>query len=261
MVIVGGINQYYGRSDTTNRLLSEREVALLYERRRKIETDWDVVFEQEIAHADYPKKKSLSYMYLVARPVLEHDDLLRRAISKSEDATESFLYARLYQAGFSRATSLRLEVDGYSTEMGASHHHSSLYLRIDHTGVGHLSANSAGETIAFDSSGTTEQLFLQEERVVSATFRFIHLFSEVYTRAEYLGAVDLGILLTGLKGGILHRFRFRFDPLLQQFPRDEYKRTIRTVASQMKEAPKELAWDLLGPFLTAASQGAITSIS
>jgi len=87
MVTVGGDHRYYGRSATGNVRLTEGEVARLYERRRRWETDRDAMLDEAIAKSPIPSYDNYAYLHLVACPVVPDEDMPDRAKGDQHVAT------------------------------------------------------------------------------------------------------------------------------------------------------------------------------
>jgi hypothetical protein len=68
MVTVGKEYRYYGRGDTDNVLLTEGEVARLYERRQRWEVDRDAMLDEAIFSAPIEPHEDFAYLHVVARP-------------------------------------------------------------------------------------------------------------------------------------------------------------------------------------------------
>ncbi len=120
MVTVGKEYRYYGRSATGNVLLSEGEVARLYERRQRWEVDRDAMLERAIASAPIPPHEDFAYLHLVVRPVVPDEDLFDRA-SEGQEARQ-FLGGLISAASSAVAFTTRFSPDlhgGYNHERRA----------------------------------------------------------------------------------------------------------------------------------------------
>jgi predicted HTH transcriptional regulator len=80
MVTVGKEHRYYGRGATGNVLLSEGEVARLYERRRRWEMDRGAMLDEAIELAPIPPREGFAYLHLVARPVVPDEELYDKGL-------------------------------------------------------------------------------------------------------------------------------------------------------------------------------------
>lgn len=82
MVTLDGDNRYYGRGATGNRILTEGEVARLYERRERWDTDRDALLDRVVD--DFPFQFTdphhrIGPMVALTKPVVATPDLVRRA--------------------------------------------------------------------------------------------------------------------------------------------------------------------------------------
>jgi len=115
MVTVGGDHRYYGRSATGNVRLTEGEVARLYERRRRWETDRDAMLDEAIAKSPIPSYDNYAYLHLVACPVVPDEDMPDRA--KGDQHVATFLNG-LFLAALSEAVWPRpYSPKGYSPDL------------------------------------------------------------------------------------------------------------------------------------------------
>ncbi len=96
--------------------------------------------------------------------------------------------------------------------------------------------------------------------VTGATLNFLGFMNLLYQRAGYVGAVDLAVAVTGLKGSVPHdtnRSRFDYRP----YDRDEYRRGLRTSVLALQENVYPIAQELLHRLFAATSQGRFDPIA
>ena len=88
-------------------------------------------------------------------------------------------------------------------------------------------------------------------------FGFIlsHNLARHYERAKYIGMVDIGLVITGLRGSVVYTDNFRLQYTRSPYDRDSYKKTGRFSALQMLDDPKNPSKYLVVPFINAISQG------
>ncbi len=78
-VTVGRDLRFYGRGAKGNRILSEGEVARLYERRERWQVDRDAVLREVVSNAPVPAVEGQGFAHAFARPVALDPAILERA--------------------------------------------------------------------------------------------------------------------------------------------------------------------------------------
>ena len=116
MVTVGKDNRYYGRSATGNKLLTEGEVARLYERRQRWEVDRAAMLDEAIESAPIPAHEGFAYLHLVARPVVPDEDMFDRA--RGDQHPTQFMDGLI-----SSALSAEVYSTPYSPDLQAGYNH------------------------------------------------------------------------------------------------------------------------------------------
>ena len=261
MVIVKGENRYYGRTATGNTPLGEGEVARLYERRRRFEIDRDELLEKEVKSAPLPPLQGFAYLHLVARPAFHDDGLLNRVASDQKQlrrllneslayAADSKVFNADYVPDFSASSNWAHCDEGYATQLdyprGDQDASRMLTLQVDRDGGCHLFCGRAAEQEG-------KQGFLFFPTVVAGnTTRFLAFLGRLYQNTNYLGMVDLGLAITGLKGTVPYNMHFP-----KPYGRNEYRRTVRLPAHSLNDNPATEARNLLMPLFQAMSQGSI----
>lgn len=263
MVVVKGENRFYGRSDKSNQPLIEGEVARLYERRHRWKNDRDTMLTQEIDRYGIDSNPDFAYLYLVACPVVRDGNLLKRTAFESsiqnvlqelvEKVSSPDVFPTNFAPPFRPPNNWQIRVEGYFGHLEIPPRENDkgfprymLDLQIDFDGGGHLFCGRVAER--YD-----KHLVFFPEGVAGHTIRFLMLLGELYARTSFYGVVDLGIALTGLKGCVLQKdiaWGTR-----RTYHSDEYRKTLRVSAIEIKENPRRLAQDLVMPLLTAISQG------
>lgn len=271
MVTVGEDNRYYGRSATGNIRLTEGEVARLYERRSKWEVDRAALLEEVIERAPIGPDERFSYLHLVARCVVSDEDLLEKAMGEQylvpflnglfSTAIGNEVFPRGYGKGYypdlGDNNSYIRRANGWMTsqDSGANSQEDRdpthvLEFEIGLDGSGRLFCGRAAEKV---NSG---KLQLFEDLVAGLTTRFLCVLGGLYDAGAYLGPVDVGIAVTGLKGAVsCNRSQHVIDRhFLQPYDRDQYRRTERFSASSLGDDPRSAARKLVSP-LTRAIAG------
>jgi len=84
-VIVGGEFRFYGRGAKGNRVLTEDDVARLYERRQSWAVDRDQVLSDVIDHAPLRRRADAGYLHAFTRPVVPDCGMYERACPRSRN--------------------------------------------------------------------------------------------------------------------------------------------------------------------------------
>lgn len=261
MVIVGGERRFYGRGETGNYVLSQAEVARLYERRRLTETSILPFLEEAIRLAPVKDNERFSHLHIVARPVHADDTLLNDALSDGQSHKElltnvldkvasSGIYKNGYvpDIGHPGGGWIR-RPEGY---MGNCHHGPEEDLTVQ------FQFNIDGSAYLFNGRAAEARKENQAKSffssiVAGSTTKFLAVLGELYDRASYYGMVDVGLAVTGLQGCVLHTARDRFHSL-PSFSGSDYRKTARSTALILKEDPRRLAAQLIMPLVQAISQ-------
>jgi hypothetical protein len=264
MVTVGKEYRYYGRSATGNVPLSEGEVARLYERRQRWEVDRDAMLEQAIESAPIPPHDDFAYLHLVVRPVVTEEDLFDRA-SEGQEARQ-FLGGLISAASSAEALTTRFSPDlhgGYNHERRADGWAASWGLGIeweereDPSRVLDLEVGLDGSGRMFCGRAAqrdSDHLLVFEPLVAGLTAKFLAVMGGLYAAGGYLGPVDVGMAVTGLKGGV--SYLLRDNPWIDRTPynKDWYRRTERLPASQLVGDSRGAARMLVSPLLRAITR-------
>lgn len=256
-------HRYYGRTAKGNTPLNEGEVARLYERRQRWEIDCEKLLDEEIQRAPFPPHREFAYLHIIAQPVFRTESLLERAVS-SNQAIQELLSELVVQVGGNNLLPRSSQLDffappqwirraegflGKLTGFDVQPEH-TLNLQIDVDGTCHLFCGRAAQRGAGDTFGFNEYI------VAANTAQFLALLGILYAKTSYVGLVDIGVALTGLKGSKLTWSTDApgFMPFTP-YDRDEYRRTMRVSALTLKDDPIDVARRLLMPLFNAISQG------
>jgi len=195
MVMVGKDHRYYGRSDTGNVLLTEGEVARLYERRQKWEIDRHKLLDEAISRAPIDAHDDFAFLHLVARPVVPDEGLFDWAKGGLHEAEflEGLFAAALRDEVFSRSaekgylpdlTATRdfdLRADGWTANQGLGDDRQTpknlakvLQLVIGLDGSGRLFCGGAARR------SNDGRLLLIEDLVAGLTARFLCVLGGLY---------------------------------------------------------------------------------
>ena len=271
MVTVGKDNRYYGRSATGNTPLTEGEVARLYERRSRWEVDRTALLDEAIEQAPIEPWDSFAYLHLNARCVVPDEDLLEKAVGHEylvpflnalfSAALKDKVFPRGYGKGYSPDlgdnNAFYRRAEGWVTSQGLDDNYFSsvgpayvLEFEIGLDGSGRLFCGRAAE------EANSGELQLFEDLVAGLTARFLCVLGGLYDAGAYLGPVDVGIAVTGLKGAVSCNLSQRVIDrhFLRPYDRDQYRRTERFPAPSLSGDPRSAARKLVSP-LTRAITG------
>lgn len=271
MVVVGGENRYYGRSATGNRILSEGDVARLYERRSTWEINREELLAQVIAHAPLPRRADRGYVHAYTRPVAPSQDMLERAQATldGEDmlgwllntartttlrgqygpSLERTPFLRRHGGDMWRWATLGEEEIAATAAQSADEQRDpsdlvSIDLNID--GRGQLFCGRATDAVR----GKPDERLLFEIVIAGNVETFLAVMGALYDAAGYHGAVDVGLAITGVQGAHSERRERSFGG--PPYPVSNYTRTIRVAAAQLRDAG-EIAQGLLRHFFEATT--------
>jgi len=265
MVTVGAENRYYGRGATGNVRLTEGEIARLYERRRRWEVDREALLKEAVDRTPIERREDFGYLHLVAGPVVTDEDVLDRAAGDTHLA--QFLNSRISAAlepevfkpkrmselypDLSAVSDFRRNPRGWITRRGFEEAwmkiegpKGALVFEVGLDGSGYLFCGSAAE----EHDG---RLLVYEDQVAGLTVRFLSVLGGLYNAAGYLGPVDVGVAITGMRGGVSAAlqdhliFRHRLEP----YEDDRYLRTGRFMASLLRDDPQAAARNLVMPLV------------
>ncbi len=246
--------------------LTEGEVARLYERRSKWEVDRAALLEEAIERAPIGADIHFAYLHLVARCAVSDEDLLEKAVgdkylvpflnSLFSSAVANEVFPRSYSPDLGENNSYDRRAEGWMTSQGLGADWQSfgpgyaLEFEIGLDGSGRLFCGRAAE----EANGGKLQLF--EDLVAGLTARFLRVLGGLYDAGAYVGPVDVGIAVTGLKGAVScnlsqHVIARHF---LQPYDRNQYRRTERFSACLLRDDPRSAARKLVSP-LTRAITG------
>lgn len=261
MVTVGKEHRYYGRGATGNAPLSEGEVARLYERRQRWEVDRFAMLEQAIESAPIPSREDFAYLHLVARPVVPDEGLFDRASEGQQAmqflgglisaASSAEAFTTRYSPDFDGGHNQERRADGWAASWGLGTEWEEfknpsrvLDLEVGLDGSGRLFCGRAAQRYE-------DRLLIFEPLVAGLTAKFLAVMGGLYNAGGYLGPVDVGVAVTGLRGGV--SYFLRDNPWIDRAPynKDRYRRTERLPASQLIGDSRGAARALVLPLLRA----------
>jgi hypothetical protein len=182
------------------------------ERRQRWKIERGDPLDEEVSRAPLSPQADYAHLHLVACPVVLDQDFLDRAAEGHD--TRRFHSELRDSAGAPGVFSSRYSpdlapgdptfergADGWVLSMGTNdlgqfyRSDDALELRIDQDGTGHLFCGRAAERY-----GDTLRIF--EVIITGLTTRFFAVLGTLYAAGGYLGPVDVGLAVTGLRGGV-----------------------------------------------------------
>lgn len=206
MLVLEKDNRYWGRGETGNRILSEREVARLYERRERWELDRTALLDGAVAEIPFDFSdpiEEVGPMLVLARPVAGSASLLAKAAGDvpvehllsrllPEEARHHDPYPNQGSPGIDRALSVIPRGAGrWLLTSGES-------LTFPYQAV--LDVRSNGEmrywhspVIQASARRGEERLLIMEQSVTRGVYQLLGSAQWLYERAAYFGALDIGV--------------------------------------------------------------------
>jgi hypothetical protein len=270
MVIVGGDNRYYGRDAKGNRILTEADVARLYERRQRWEVDREQVLRDVIAHPPAPPREGQGYVYAYTRPTVLDQSILEHAQEKTGAPGPGGPMVQ-WLLNVVHSTVLRgrygpsLEQSPYLYRFGgdmwrwANRTRESIteedfdpgnlvVIDFNIDGRGQMFCGRATDALL----GKPEQRYVIEVVIAGSVEAFFAVMGALYEAADYHGSVDVGLALTGVRGAESERLRGFLHHEPHAYPVDIYTRTARVAAAELRASAK-LGHQLLRHFFEATT--------
>ncbi len=252
-------SRYYGRSATGNVVLTEGEVARLYQRRNEWDIDIRAELRGEIERSPVAPDPGWGYLHLVIRPVVPDEARLDRARGEAEarsfltqlindSSSQQVFPTNLYSPDVSPDGRWERTVRGWKVEREFEGH-PLIRLEVDSDGSAHLFCRAAAREY------TDGEFVIIEDLVAGITTRLLNLVGGLYDSADYLGQVATGVAVTGLKGAISSYMRHHVFWRSYPFGDEEYIRTERFSALELRQNASKCAARLVMPLCDATTQG------
>ncbi len=272
MVVVKGDHRFYGRTATGNSPLTEGEVSRLYTRRQQVEVNRERLIDAEINSSPLDPNENYVYLFLFARPVFAKEGFFDTLLNDESgfqkvlsdlvrEVCNSSVFRQSFQPDFNPPPMWKHRTEGLWGAMGYPSAEKSetpkrtLNLQIDFDGTGHLFCGRAGDRYS------PEEFSVFPEIIAGLTVRFLNYMGKLYERTAYIGMVDIGLALTGLKGSVPYTNNLRLHYVRVPYDRSEYKKSGRSSAVQLLEDSVSPSKYLVMPFVKAISQGWIDPFS
>ena len=210
MVVVKGDNRFYGRTATGNSPLTEGEVARLYARRQQSEVNRERLLDAEINSSPLEPDDNYVYLFLFARPVFAKEGFFDNLLNDEtefhkvlsdlvREVSNGSVFRQSFQPDFSSPPTWKHRTEGlwgalsYPSTEKSEIPRRTLNLQIDFDGTGHLFCGRAGDRYS------PEEFSVFPEIIAGLTVRFLNYMGRLYQSAAYIGMVDVGLAMTGLK--------------------------------------------------------------
>jgi len=262
MVTVGGKHRFYGRTATGNKILTQGEVARLYERRQRWATDRDALLDEAIDHvgrAFGPSSPNFASLYIVIRPTVSDSGFLERTIPDREPQRSNALRSLVLESqktfpnrdGFDimpgqgwhpRGTGIR---SGSYVPSGSQPNDDFIDLEIHDDGSAYLFCRRVGDV------HPDGQFRLYLHPVAQLTARACAILGGLYEQGGYTGPVDIGVAVTGLSGKDVFIEDWAMPGVL--FTSD-YRATTEVLALQLSQDSGQVARDLVMRLIRALAR-------
>jgi hypothetical protein len=252
-VTVSDDKRFYGRGAKGNRRLSEAEVARLYQRRQDWEKDRDALLSEAIAQAPFSAAEGRGYLHGFARPVAADRAIWERA-EGAAGGRQQLQQALVEAAGkpgpntgysptmkrgvnwFRRGADEWLASSSYETDYSRPEKaRSTVEARFNIDGRGRFFYGRAAD----ERLGEPEQLLILEGGTAGGYASFLSMVACLYRLGDYYGQVDIGLAVTGLRGGITssqsHGWSFGFIES-DSYEADSFSRTERVASSELLDS-------------------------
>lgn len=260
MVIVGGDRRFYGRADKRNVILGEGEVARLYARRERWDTDAGSILSGAMQRAPIEPHSDVAYLHVVLQPLSAPDDVLLQLGGRPQDSLPTLIqdaaspavFDYRYSPDYTWPKRVRHTLRGFVAEMSATSDHEResariLDLHIGNDGSLYLFCGRAADKW----NGNDLRLF--EAIIAGLLTRTLFLGGVILGKVGYLGPVDVGICVTGMQGAYSDQAR-RYPFELRAIEDDEYRRTMRVQSYELEDALYRIASDLYMPLVRVTTQ-------
>lgn len=266
MVEVKGEYRFYGRVPGGNALLTESQVAVLYERRERAERDAMGALDEAMSLAPTPPSASRGDLHLVVHPLLPDDGIRERVLP---DSDQTGLHNAVLRTG-----SIRFAVPAHPqfvdvVRRSGTHREKTLdgtaLVNPPFTGpdgqriedhVSRLEVTDTGTVRYFRAAMVAPDpmngRLVRDTAIVQITAHLIAFAGQLYADGSYHGPVDVGVAVVGLAGAASFDWRMgAFPPFgpLPSFPGVEFRARLRASSAQLLADPCGISRKLLARLL------------
>lgn len=265
MVTLEGENRYYGRGATGNRILTEGEVARLYERREKWEIDRRSLLDEAIRAMPFKFEDpvdEIGPMIVIARPVAARDDLLDRARGTLD--ARNFLQREFTEEARRRDPYPNQGTPGLGEALNVARRGAGIWIlqrdrdlttayqaRLELT-AGGAAAYWHAPTINSRARRGDERRLLLERSVTRAVFQQLATMAWLYERGGYAGAVDIALAVLSIEHARGAALSNAFD-LGSEFGAPDYRHDARVTTTELRQDPEGLTRKVLSGLFDVVS--------
>jgi hypothetical protein len=261
MVESKGEYRFYGRVPGGNQLLSEAQVARLYQRRERVEEEAGRAPDEWVASGPVEADPGRTDLYIVVKPLLSDSELRERALGGNDlqlvvGAIRSAMVALPFKdLGGRDIRSLLQSTHGYSTidrymvinppfqSSGPRIVDYVAALEVLDDGTCRYFHAAMGSNAPKDG---VEHFILDDVDVAKSAAQVSHVAGWLLNSGDYHGAVDVSLLVTNINGVASSHWFTRYGgffpiPGVPTFPEDEHRVTVRVMANQLQAESCEIA--------------------
>ena len=279
MVVTRGHNRFYGRTPAGNQRLTQGQVDLLYERRRRWQVDQSAVLQREIDRSPVPPRPELGYLHLVVWPTASDDRMIERMIPQLDpdgihdiaalnglvqraSAPEFLPRAPRTRPEFAQYGEWIRQPNGYRFAVYRSQRDEFyretpdyvMEMQIDYDGTGHFFSGAAAA-----KTGEDRQTKAVHDGLVAVNAaRFLALMAALYEASGYWGSVEVGLAVTGIKGAISGQLVGSLgEKRAEPYPDDDYRETRRFSRLELSDNTLNCAQHLTRRLFATTGQGRV----
>jgi hypothetical protein len=262
MLILGGDNRYWARGATGNRLLTEGEVARLYERRERLSVDRDRLLSKARADApfEFELDGTVGPMAVVVRSVTSSAQLLKTAAGELD--VGMFIQRTLLPVGrfvdpYPDQGSTGLDGAHVTTRRGAGVWRQSAERDLTHHYQAVFDLSAAGQLTYWhsptvNSSSRRELPMVLERSVTRAVQQALGTMGWLYDRAGYRGVVDVGVVLWDVEHACGASTHNAWEPG-PEYGAPEYRQHDRVTAGDLLDRCRQVSAHLVAPLCDVIS--------
>lgn len=261
MVEVKGEYRFYGRVPGGNALLTESQVALLYERRERTEREAMRALDEAMRLAPVQPSDGRGDLHLVIHPLVPDDGIRERVLPDSDQLA--------FHNAVSRSRHAIKFLPSWDPNFGDIVENARLEKTLEGTAlikspftgpdgglvedyVSRLEVTDAGTMRYFsaavanrDSSGI---LFVRDSAIAQITAHFAWFGGRLYADGSYHGPLDVGVVVVGIDGAASADWNMASVPplgALARFPTSEFRSRLRTTSGRLLDDPRSISRELL----------------
>lgn len=262
MLTIDGDNRYWARGATGNRVLTEGEVARLYERRERWETDRDALLADTVAAMPFQSGvASVGVIAVTVRPVMPGRELLRTAARNSDIG--DFLQQQFIPAARREDPYPGQGTDGLGDAHFVSRAGAALWVcsrerdqasdyqaRVEITPDGSITYWHS--PLVRGNPREPGHSVLMEQSVTRAVYQTLAPARWLFETAAFHGPVDLGVAVLGIEraSGASRTDMFQPQPT---YGAPDYRRHERVTSEELQTGVEGIVRRLPAPLYEAIS--------